>query len=231
MNRATVSEAGAWNTRAVSSSDPAGHQHRHTVAERLSLTAVVSHEHGGDAIVTQDGRDLRQEIGARGRVEPGERLVEQEHLGLEHERARQRHALRLASRERSRPLTSERRDREPLEPALDARAAIVRAAAEREPQRHVLGDGHVGQERMLEDGRHPPALGQRVRGVGRAPAKPNDALARALEQSGDAQQRRLAAAVRADHDQDLALVDPERRHVEHRRAAVAYPHAGQLDNG
>ena len=125
--------------RLVELHDLSAHQHRHAVAERLRLAAVVRDQHGGDAIGTQDGAEIREQLGVRRGVEAGERLVEQQHLRLEHERAGQRHALGLAPRERPRPLISERRDAEPLEPAPDAPAALVRGAAESKAERQVLG--------------------------------------------------------------------------------------------
>ena len=125
----------------------------------------------------------------------------------------------------------ERRDAEPLEPAADARAPLVSSAAELQPQRDVLGDGHVGEQRMLEHHRHASPLRQGMRRIDRPAAESNDAPGRALEQAGDAKQRRLAAAVRTDDRQNLALVDAEGRHIEHGRAAVGHLHVVQLDDG
>jgi len=163
------------------------HQHGDPVGERLRLAAVVGHEDRGDTILTQDDPELRQQRGPCWRVEPRERLVEQQQLRLEHERPRQRHALRLASRELPRPLIPEGRDVEALEPPLDARPVrVVAEAAEPQSQRDVLGDGHVGQERALEHRRHPPPLGQRVPRIHRAIVNPHDAPRGTLEQPDDA---------------------------------------------
>src|SRR4029450_13421967 len=94
------------------------------------------------------------------------------------------------------------------------RAAFVRDAAEFESERDVLSDGHVGEQRMLEHHRHPTPLGQGAGRIDLPAAESDDASGRALEQSDDAQQGGLAATVRADHREDLAFVDRERRHVE-----------------
>src|SRR4029077_19823136 len=102
----------------------------------------------------------------------------------------------------------------------DARVARVSDAAELQPERDVLHDGHVGEQRMLKHCRHSPPLRQRAPRVDRPAAETNNTAAWPLEKPGDAQQRRLAAAVRADDGQDLALAQLERGHVEYGRAAV-----------
>ena len=217
--------------RGVELDDPSGHQHRDPVGQRLRFAPVVGDQDRGDAIVAQDGPHVRQQRGPGRRVEPGERFVEQQHLGLEHEGPCQGDALRLAPGERPRALVAERRDVEPLEPSLDARAVrLVAETAEPQSERDVVRDGHVGQERALEDRRHPPPLGQRVSRVHRTVVEPHGTPGGTLEQPGDPQERRLAAAIRADHGQDLAAGKAERGHVEHGGAAVGHLYARQLDD-
>src|SRR5437660_116809 len=75
------------------------------------------------------------------------------------------------------------RNAEPLEPAADPRLARVGAhAAEGQAKPDVLGDRHVGEERLLEHHRHPAPLGERVGGVHQAPAEAHAARGRPLEE-------------------------------------------------
>ena len=73
---------------------PVGH------GERLLL--VVGHHHRGEAELALQLADLDPHLLAQLGVEVGERLVEQQHVGPDGERAGQRHALLLAARELAR---------------------------------------------------------------------------------------------------------------------------------
>src|SRR5213078_3291126 len=127
---------------------------------------------------------------------------------------------------------AEPRDAEPLEPAADPRRAEVGAhTTEGETQRDVLGDRHVGEQRLLEHHRHPPPLGECVSRVHHAPAEAHPPRGRPLEEPGHAQKRGLAAAVRPDHREHLALGDRERADVEHVGPAVAHAHARERQDG
>ena len=77
--------------------EPAGRHHADPVAERQRLLLVVGHEQRRRADRDLDAADLLAELAADLRVERRERLVEQQHLGLDRERPRQRDALLLAA--------------------------------------------------------------------------------------------------------------------------------------
>ena len=83
---------------------------------------------------------------------------------------------------------------------------------------------------MLEDRRHAPALGERIRGRDEAPVHAHLAGGRGLEQREHAQQRRLSAPVRADDREDFAGADVELRDVEHVDVAIAHADALHAEN-
>src|SRR5207245_547139 len=144
--RATSSDAGAWNTRAVSSSWRIRPRIRTATRSARAWASPRSWE--TRIVVTRSPR----RIAARaGRSVAREGLVEQQEIRLDHERPRERDALRLTARERPRASVAQRRDVEPLEPATDPRLAKVGThAAEGQAERRVLGDRHVGEQRLLE---------------------------------------------------------------------------------
>ncbi len=81
---------------------------------------MVGDEHGGDAVLAQDGPEVGDERGSRRLVEAGERLVEQENLRLQHERASQRHPLRLAAGQGAGRPRGQRADAEAVQPPRHA---------------------------------------------------------------------------------------------------------------
>src|SRR5690606_39748559 len=89
---------------------------------RRSSDLVVRHEHERRPHLAVDTADLGLQRAAQVAVECPERLVEQKRLRVEHDRARERHALLLSARElrgvvvvaRSEEHTSELQSRENL---------------------------------------------------------------------------------------------------------------------
>jgi hypothetical protein len=97
-----------------------------------------------------------------------------------------------------------------------------------ERQRHVLRHRHVRIERVaLEHHRDVAVL--RCEGVDGRAVDPHLALVGVVQAREDPQQRRLAAARRADQRQELAVADLEVDAVEHARGAEALPDAGEGD--
>ena len=72
--------------------------HHQAVGHGQRLLLVVGHHHGGQPELALQLADLDPHVLAQLGVEIGQRLVEQQHVGPEHQRARQRHALLLAAR-------------------------------------------------------------------------------------------------------------------------------------
>ena len=78
--------------------------------------------------------DLEAHLHAQLGVEVGQRLVEQEHRRLAHDRAAHRHALPLAAGKLARLALEERPELEDAGGAIDARLDVVlREAADRRP--------------------------------------------------------------------------------------------------
>ena len=79
------------------------------VAHRQRLVLVVGDEEEGDAQLALQRLQLGLHLLAQLQVERAQRLVEQQHLRLVDQRARQRHALALAARQLRRPAARRRR--------------------------------------------------------------------------------------------------------------------------
>ena len=75
------------------------HMHRDAVGDRERLLLVVRHVQRRDPELELDAPDLLAQLHAHLRVERRERLVEQQHLRLDRERARERDSLLHAARE------------------------------------------------------------------------------------------------------------------------------------
>src|SRR5262249_3082538 len=77
--------------------DPSVAEHRDPIGHGHGLALVVRDVDHGDAELAMDALDLDLHLLAQILVERAERLVEQHHVGVEHEAARQRDALLLAA--------------------------------------------------------------------------------------------------------------------------------------
>ncbi len=179
------------------------------------LLLVVRDEDRRDVhLVVQPQQPLAQLL-AHARVERAERLVEQQHLRLGRERARERHALPLAAGELRRIALAEPVELHELE-QLVRRARAISAfgrSTDREPERDVVPHRHVLERRVVLEDEADAALLRRERrrllagdhdlaGVGR------------LEPRDHAQQRRLAAAARPEQRRQRAALDRDRDVVE-----------------
>ena len=99
--------------------DPALVDHHDLVGDLERLLLVVGDEHGGHGhLVVQAAQPLAQLLADLG-VEGTERLVEQQHLGLDRQRAGQRHPLALAAGELRRQPVGELRQVHELEQLVD----------------------------------------------------------------------------------------------------------------
>jgi hypothetical protein len=78
--------------------DIAGAQHHDLVGQRHGFDLIMGHiDHGGAQFLVQPG-DLDPHLYPQRRVQIGQRLVEQEHLGLAHDGAADGDALTLPPR-------------------------------------------------------------------------------------------------------------------------------------
>ena len=132
--------------------NPVGH------GQRLAL--VVGDVDEGDADPSLNGAQLGAHVLAQFQVERRERLVEQQHLGLDGERARDGDALSLASRELVHHLFALAGQGDQLEKFVGAFAPYgLAGAAHLERKRDVLPNRHQGEQRqVLENERGGPQV-------------------------------------------------------------------------
>ena len=128
--------------------------HEHDVVGDLHrLLLVVRDEHRRHVhLVVQTAQPVAQLL-PHARVERAERLVEQQHLGLDGERARERHPLPLPAGELRGIALAEPLELHELEQLVHALAdLLLRTPPHRQPERDVVGDRHVLERRVvLED--------------------------------------------------------------------------------
>ena len=207
--------------------------HRDHVGGGHRLRLVVRDVDGGVAILVVQPPHLEAHFLAQVGVEIGQRLVEQQRLWLDDQRARQRDALLLAAREFARIAVGElaqlrgAEDRRDL--ALDRRAVDF---AQFEAVGDVLRHRHVRPQRVaLEDHRHVAPLGRH--GAGRRGddlAADADFARGRLDETGDQPQRGgLAAARRAQQAHQATVLDGQRYVVDDRERAVVLRQTPQFD--
>ncbi len=153
--------------------------------------------------------DLGAHLDAQFGVEIGQRLVEQEDLGVADDGAAHRDTLALPARQLLRPAAEQVGDVENaggiLDPLLDLG---LRKLLQPQTERHVLVHGHVRVERVvLEHHRDVPVLWRHV--VDQLVADIDLARGRFLQTGNHPQGRGLAAARWADQHDELAVADVE----------------------
>jgi hypothetical protein len=131
------------------------------------------------------------------------------------------------------PLLRERPDLALLAPLAgrpEDRAEGPRARVAVGRRHDVLADGHVEEQaQRLEGARDSLACDQVRLEAGDALAREDDVALRRLVDAGDeVEERRLAGAVRADHGDDLALVDVEVEPGDDLQAAEGHRHLPEL---
>ena len=188
-------------------SRPRRHQHD-AVAQADRLAHVVRHEDDGLSGRAPDLGQLDVQDVARLRVERGERLVHEQHARIGRQRPSERHALAHPARQLVHVGVGEAPQVHLLEEGLGARGALVLVAdaGELEAEVDVLARRQPREERRVLE--HDAALG---------PGRVDDlAVERdasrvgALEPGDEVEQRRLAAARRAEQADELPFVDGER---------------------
>ena len=177
--------------------DAIGHRHR--------FDLVVRDIDAGDAEPLVQRADLAAHLHAQLGVEVGQRFVEQEHLGVAHQRAAHRDALSLAAGKLAGPAFEQRFYAEHGGGARDALFALDAAhAAQRQRELHVLPGGHVRIECVVLE-HHRDVAVARIEIVDDAPVDEDRPGADILQPGDHAQQRRLAAA-RGTHEHDKLAV-------------------------
>ncbi len=213
--------------------DLAGVHHRDHVGGGHRLRLVVGDVDGRVAIFVVQPAHLEAHLLAQIGVEIRQRLVEQQRLGLDDQRARERDALLLPARELARIAVRELREmrgrQDGGELASDGLAVDL---AQHQPIGDVLVDRHVRPQRVaLEDHRHVAALGRHgARRRGEDLAAHPDFARRGLDEAGDQAQRGgLAAAGRPEQANEPPMLDRERHVVDDRQLVVALGQTAQFN--
>ena len=186
--------------------DPVAH------GERLFL--VVGHEDEGDAGAPLQVLELAAHLLAELEVEGRERLVQQQHLGMIGQRARQGDPLLLPAGELGGAPSAQPRHLDQGQHLLDDAADLLLGRAPHlQSEGDVLRHRHMGEQGIaLEDGIDRPLIGRQM--LDRAALEQDLAGARLLEAGDQAQQRGLAAARGAQEGEELVLPDGDRDVVE-----------------
>ena len=203
------------------------------VGEFERLLLVVGDEDGGVAGGVVDFAQPAAQLAADLRVERAERLVEQQHLGLDRHGAGERDALALAAGELRRIALLQAGELHEVEQFGGAAADLGlgrprRAGPDLQAEADILGHGHVPEQRVvLEHEADIALLHGAVRGV--LVAEKDGAAGRPLEPGDQAQQRRLAGAGGPEKRDQLARPDVERNLVQRRKAVEFLAHVGDAN--
>ncbi len=205
--------------RAVDLLDHAILEHHDALAKRHRFDLIVGDvDHGGAKLAVQL-RNLGAHAVAQLGVQVGQRFVEQEHRGFTHHRPAQRHALTLTAGHRLGQLVQHRGQAQQLCGVVDALGDdLLRMPTQLEPERQVLGHGHVRIQRVaLEHHGDVAILWRHV--VDHALADLQRAGADVFKTGDHAQQGRFAAAGRSHQHHQFAIGHFETRAL-HRHLAI-----------
>ena len=205
----------------------AGIHDDHAVRQGHRFHLIMSHVEAGSSQAPVQGLQLGAHLHPELGVEVGQRLIEQEHRGLAHDRPAHRHPLPLAARELpglAFKVCLELEDgRRLLHPRVDL---LPGEALDAQTIGHVLVDRHVRVERVVLE-HHGDIAVLRLEIVDDTRTDRDPAGADALEPGDHAQQRRFAAARGPDNDHELAVGHFGGDAVNHLGVAVALAHVAK----
>jgi hypothetical protein len=188
---------------------PAVLHHHHPVAQGHRLDLVVGDVDRGGAEPLVQLLELDAHLDAQLGVQVRQRLVEQEHLRMAHDRAPERDALALTARQLARLAREIILDAEDLGGLLHARRDLsARELPHLQAERHVVVDAHMRIERVVLE-HHGDVAVHRRQLVDHPVADQDVARADRLEPGDHAERRRLAAARRADQHDEFLVADLE----------------------
>ena len=198
--------------------DPAGAHHRYPVGDGERLFQIVGHEQRGLPERAQDARQVGQKLFPQWPVETGHWFIQHQQPRARRQRARQRHALRLAAGE-----SVDRPPAEAAQPHQFQQLPYPPRALGGAPGPHAQAEGDVARHVQMREQRlvlkHQSEAAP-VGGHGRhRPTLPAHLAGMRLQPGDHPQQGGLAAPAGAEQGHDLA--GPGRqRHVRQHRAAA-----------
>src|SRR5581483_423049 len=223
--------------RRAGESDPPLVEERHPIGDEEGAREVVRHDDRGEAEALLEVADQVVDLRRGDGVEAGRRLVVEERLRLERERARERRALAHAARELGRHEPFRAGEVDHLEHAAHARGVLVARpdAVLAERVDDVLADGEGVEERAhLEEHPEPAADRDHAVLVQRADRRAVDdhvAAIGAEEAVHVLQDDALPRAASAEEDERLAGKDGDRDAPEDPLRAERLLDVGALDEG
>src|SRR5437867_889605 len=188
----------------------------------LGGVRIVGHHDDGLLELPVEPVEQLEDLLGRLAVEVAGGLVGEQHRGVAHDRARDRHALLLAARELARVVVHAIGEPDQLEREQGALAALLAAHAhEQQRQLDVLERGqHRDQVVELEDeadvARAPHRELAPVQLVDRGVPHPHLARGRTVDAADQVEERRLAAPRGAHERDEIARGHVQRQAVEHR---------------
>ena len=185
----------------------AGAQHCDAVGQRHGFDLVVGHINDGGAQALVQFFDFAAHFVAQLRVQVGQGLVEQKHLGLAHDGAANRHALALPARERGGLALEHVVDAQQARGVHDAALDFVFGRlAQTQAKGHVVVQALVRIERVVLKHHGDVAVARRLV-VDALAVDQHIAAADALQARDHAQQGGLAAARGPHKHHKLAVLD------------------------
>ena len=194
-------------------------QHDH-VGDLIRLGQVVRDEHRNLAPLAQCLAELGRQLAPKRCIERRERLVEQQHIGIGRERARERDALLLTARKLRGVPRAERADAQSIDDPFGAfGCAVTPVHSARDAVGDVPRDGHVREERVsLKHVPDAPLLRRQVDALGAVEQRAScrdDAARVGCDEAGDALQGQcLSRTRRPDEGDDRLVARPGRVEYE-----------------
>ena len=210
--------------RGVDLLDPAVAHHHHAVGQLQRLLLVVGHEqHRLLGLFVQSPQPAPQ-LDAHLRIERTERFVEQEHARVDRQCTRQRDTLLLPARQLvgiAVAVFGQLHQRQQLvDPPADGRlVGTTRPRTAAQAERHVAGDVHVLEERVMLEDEADVAFAQAQPGRV-VVAEHHVAAVRVQQPCDDPQQRGLAGAGGAEQRDEFSRCDVQVDVVQRRDAGV-----------
>jgi hypothetical protein len=194
------------------------------------LLLIVCHEHRGHVDLVMQTSQPRSKLGAYIAVERSERLVEQQHLRFDRQRAGERHALTLATRQLRGVARLKPGQPDHVEQAVDGCANLVLGTfTDRQAERDVVADAHVFEGGvMLEHEPDATVLGD-DRGDVR-PVQVDGAAIGRFEPGNRPQERRFARTRRAEQCRERPCRHIQGNVVERDEVAEAFAEGVHADH-